>query len=295
MGPCRRRARRAVVAARPRRRQRPAPAALERYGATHRRRWRRGRRGRPPRPAGGAQLAGVRPRRGGLSPTGAGVPRCVQGLRRVLRRQGVPLHDRRALGPGGGAQPRRLLVRRADRRPARRRRPEPDRLPRQQQDVPRAAPCGARGRGADRRGLVPRDRAAGGDRRRADGTRLDQRERDDPRHRRRRGAHPRVHRHRARGPEVRLLDHQRRRVAGRAAWSRPPTGSNLLGLHSHIGSPDLRQLRLRGRGPTGARAPGPHQRGARRHPARARPRRRLRHRVHHPGRPRATPRSSPPR
>ena len=49
--------------------------------------------------------------------------------------------------------------------------------------------------------------------------------------------------------------------------------------------PDLRQLRLRGRGATGARAAGPHQRGARRHAARDGPRRRLRHRVHHPGRP----------
>ncbi len=32
---------------------------------------------------------------------------------------------------------------------------------------------------------------------------------DDPRHRRRRGPHARVHRHRPRGPEVRLLDHLR--------------------------------------------------------------------------------------
>ncbi len=44
------------------------------------------------------------------------------------------------------------------------------------------------------------------------------RDRTDPghgaRHRRRRGAHPRVHRHRPRGPEVRLLDHLRRRDGG---------------------------------------------------------------------------------
>ena len=62
-------------------------------------------------------------------------------------------------------------------------------------------------------------------------------------------------------------------------------GLNLLGLHSHIGSPDLRLLRLRGRGTAGAGAAPAGQRGARRHAARARPRRRLRHRVHHPGRP----------
>ena len=59
--------------------------------------------------------------------------------------------------------------------------------------------------------------------------------------------------------------------------------------------PDLRHLRLRGRGPTGARAARPHQRGARRHAARDGPRWRLRHRVHDPGRPDATPRSWPPR
>ena len=38
----------------------------------------------------------------------------VRRLRRLLRRQGVPLHDRRALGRRGGAVPRRLLRRRAD-------------------------------------------------------------------------------------------------------------------------------------------------------------------------------------
>ena len=54
--------------------------------------------------------------------------------------------------------------------------------------------------------------------------------------RRRRGAHPRVHRHRPRGPEVRLLDHQRRRLRGRHAGSAPPTRLELLGLHCHIGS-----------------------------------------------------------
>ncbi len=105
------------------------------------------------------------------------------------------------------------------------------------------------------------------------------------RHRRRRGAHPRVHRHRARGPEVRLLDRQRRRPRGRppgrsthrasaarpalatsAARSSTPSGfevaaRRVLALHARIGD------------------------RARRRAARARPRRRLRHRLHHPGRP----------
>ena len=49
--------------------------------------------------------------------------------------------------------------------------------------------------------------------------------------------------------------------------------------------PDLRLLRVRGRGPPGAGAAGPDLRRARRGPARDGPRRRLRHRLHHPGRP----------
>ena len=82
------------------------------------------------------------------------------GVRRLLRRQGLPLHDGRALGRRGGALPRRLLRRRADRRPARRLRPGPDRLPRQHQDRARAAPRRRRGRRPDHRRLVRRDRAA---------------------------------------------------------------------------------------------------------------------------------------
>ena len=72
-------------------------------------------------------------------------------------------------------------------------------------------------------------------------------------------------------------------------------GLELLGLHSHIGSQIFdtsgfevaarRVLELHAQisGEIGVRA------------ARARPRRRLRHRLHHPGRPVATPRSWPPR
>ena len=54
--------------------------------------------------------------------------------------------------------------------------------------------------------------------------------------RRRRGAHPRVHRHRARGPEVRLLDHQRATPSRPYAGCTRRPGLELLGLHSHIGS-----------------------------------------------------------
>ena len=57
-----------------------------------------------------------------------------------------------------------------------------------------------------------------------------------PGDRRGRGAHPRVHRHRARGPEVRLLDQQRRRAGGGPRRSASADGLELLGLHSHIGS-----------------------------------------------------------
>ena len=101
----------------------------------------------------------------------------------------------------------------------------------------------------------------------------------------RRGAHPRIHRDRPRGPEVRLLDHQRRRLAGRTPRARGPGPRAARPALPHR-LPDLRLLGVRGRRPPGAGAPGPDQRGARREPARARPRRRLRHRLHHPGRPR---------
>ena len=72
----------------------------------------------------------------------------------------------------------------------------------------------------------------------------------DPGDGRRRGAHPRVHRHRARGPEVRLLAGRRRRRRGGppgrraagAAAGRPALAHRLA---------DLRPVRLRG-----LRAPG---------------------------------------
>ena len=56
-----------------------------------------------------------------------------------------------------------------------------------------------------------------------------------PRDGRRRGPHPRVHRDRPRGPEVRLLARRRRRPRGGRRVVAAP-GLELLGLHSHIGS-----------------------------------------------------------
>ena len=123
--------------------------------------------------------------------------------------------------------PRRVHRRRARRRAAGRL-PDPERIGfhGNNKSVGRAgARARARGR-PDHRRLLPRDRAA----RRA---RLGELERAAPRdgagHRRRRGAHPRVHRHRARGPEVRLLDQQRRRARGGPPDPRRPTGSSCSG------------------------------------------------------------------
>jgi diaminopimelate decarboxylase len=111
--------------------------------------------------------------------------------------------------------------------------------------------------------------------------------RDGPRDRGRRGAHPRIHRDRARRPEVRLL--HCRAAAAFAAVQKIQVladGLELLGLHSHIGSADLRHQRLRGCRQTGAHLACTRVvRRTRHRDARARPRRRLRDRLHHPGRP----------
>ena len=85
----------------------------------------------------------------------------------------------------------------------------------------------------DRRRLLRRDRPPRRPRGRARGPRPG----DGAGHRRGRGAHPRVHRHGARGPEVRL---QPRRVdSAMEAVARllaHPEAVDLRGLHSHIGS-----------------------------------------------------------
>ena len=60
---------------------------------------------------------------------------------------------------------------------------------------------------------------------------------DDQGDGRRRGAHPRVHRHRARRPEVRLLDLRRADDAAEAVRRVLKADAlSLVGLHSHIGS-----------------------------------------------------------
>ena len=79
--------------------------------------------------------------------------------------------------------------------------------------------------------------------------------------RRRRGAHPRVHRHRPRGPEVRLLDRRRRRPRGRTPGARRPGPRAARPALPHR-QPDLRHLRLRGGRPAGARAARPGRRAS---------------------------------
>ena len=108
------------------------------------------------------------------------------------------------------------------------------------------------------------------------------------RHGRCRGAHPRVHRDRPRGPEVRVLAGRRRGVRGcrqdPGRGCAQPSGAALAHRLA-----DLRYQRLRGRGAPGPRAAGSDPRRARRRAGRPRPGRRLRHRLHHPGRPQHPP------
>ena len=130
----------------------------------------------------------------------ARVRRLLRGLLGALRGQGVPLHRGGALGRRRRPFVGRLQRRRAGRRAAGGLPRRADRVARQQQ-IDRRARRGRRGgRRPGGARLVPRDRPAGrgrpGARRR--------RARDDQGDGRRRGAHPRVHRHRARRPEVRL-------------------------------------------------------------------------------------------
>ena len=169
--------------------------------------------------------------------------------RSALRGEGVPVHRDRPLGGRRGPGPGRLQRRRAGGGAAGRLPGRADRVARQQQ-VHRRAGRRGRGRGGPGRArLVPRDRPAGRDR---PGARHG-RARAGPADRRRRGAHPRVHRHRARGPEVRLLARRR------ARWRRRRGGApGAQGFRAAAGraaqphrQPDLRHRRLRG-----GRAPG---------------------------------------
>ena len=106
----------------------------------------------------------------------------------------------------------------------------------------------------------------------------------DPGHRRHRGAHPRVHRHRPRGPEVRLLAGHRRR-ADRRRPGDPRAGAAADRAAQPHRLADLRHRRLRGRRPPRGRAARPGAPGDRRGARRAQPRRRLRHRLPVRGRP----------
>ena len=137
-----------------------------------------------------ADFRGPRPR----------VRRRVRPVLGALRGQGVPLHGGGPLGRRGGPRARRLQRRRAGHRVARGVPGGADHVARQQQVARRARRGRRRGRRPRGARLVPRDRPAGRDRPRA-GRR---RGRDGAPHGGRRGAHPRVHGHRARGPEVRL-------------------------------------------------------------------------------------------
>ena len=110
------------------------------------------------------------------------------------------------------------------------------------------------------------------------------RRRHGPGERRRRGAHARVHRHRARGPEVRVLPGRRsggrrRRLRARVVV----TAARRPALAHRVA--DLRRGGVRGVRPTAGGSALRHPRPTRRRAGRARPRRRVRDRVHVAGRP----------
>ena len=137
--------------------------------------------------------------------------------------------------------------------------------------------AGRRGRGrADRARLLPGDRPGRAHRAAARQAAAGA----DPGHRRRRGAHPRVHRHRARGPEVRHSRSPAGRPPRRCAGRCSSTALELIGIHSHIGSQifDMSGFEVAAHRVVGAARGDP--RRARGRAARDRPRRRPRHRVH---------------
>ncbi len=183
---------------------------------------------------------------------------------------------------------RRLHRRRAGRGPAGRGRSAHHRPARQQQERGGARAGPGRRRRPDHRGLLRRDRA---DRPTGRCPRARRAAADHGAgHHRGRGAHPRVHRHRPRGPEVRLL-HRLGSGAGRAARGarRAGTGAGRHPLPHRLA--DLRRRGLRRRRPPDAAAARRVRRGDRGRAARDGPGRRLRHRVHqhrHARRPRRT-------
>ena len=255
------------------------PHAVVARRREERRRGAGGRRGRPARPGRRARLAGVRPGRGRLpararafrerSPTTTSTTPARRSCARRWR-AGSPRRGSRLDVCSAGELPVAA---------ARRVRPGADRLPRQQQvpaELRRAVETGV--------GRIVVDSFAEIDRLAAVTAELGAHAgRDGPGHRRRRGAHPRVHRHRARGPEVRLLDHLGDAFeAVRRVPARPGCGCSACTPTSAPRSSTPPGSRWP---PAGCSPCTPRLRRARGGDARARPRRRLRHRLHHPGRP----------
>ena len=220
-----------------------------------------------------------------------GVPRRVRRLRRLLRRQGVPLLDGGPLGRRGGALPRRLL--RAASSPSRCGPASTRRGSATTATTRRTTSCGARSKAGVGRIIVDS---------------FDEIDRLEPTSpasgltarvmvRVTAGVEAHTHEYIATAHEDQKFGFSItggdafeavRRVRGRPG----PRAARPALPHRQ---PDLRHLRLRGRGPPGAGAARPDLRRARRRAARDGPRRRLRHRLHHPGRPVRPRRSWPPR
>ena len=189
---------------------------------------RRGRHRRRDRRHRGSPRSSAPPPTSSTRPTSAPACRAWRtafghGRRRLLRREGVPVPGRRALAARGGAEPRRLLRRRAGHR-ARPPGCPPSASPSTATTSPptrsdRAVEAGVGRIVLDSFQEIVRVAHIAQCARQAAA-------RADPGHRRRRGAHPRVHRHRARGPEVRHRAGRRAGRGGRAAGARSSTASN---------------------------------------------------------------------
>ncbi len=218
----------------------------------------------------------------GLSPPhSTGVRGPLRWRGRLLRRQGVPVHRGRAVGRRRGAVSRHVHGHASS--PSRcvpGSRSERIGLHGNNKSRRRARACAGRRHRAHRGGLAGRDRPAGR-RRRGPGR---QGPGAAPGHRRRRGPHALVHRDRARGPEVRAVAHGRAGHRRRRRGARP-SGARAAGPALPHRFPDLRRVRLRGRGTTRSRAARCRAGRARAGAAGARPRWRLRRRVHDAARP----------
>ena len=171
--------------------------------------------------------------------------------RRLLRGQGVPLHLRhRALGRRGGPAPRRLHRRRARRGAA-------GGLPARIGSACTATTSPRPSSPAPSRpgvGRIVVDSLSEIDRLSRLAARPGHaRDGDGAGHRRGRGAHPRVHRHRARGPEVRLLARRRMPLRAPSRGARRARSRAARAALAHRLA-DLRHRRLRGRRPPRARA-----------------------------------------